>query len=117
MRPPGWPARVVDPDDADLADSATRWLWDVGSVERSAASVWGRHPRALAFRVRCDLDARIEGTRHAYSQARASLAETDIALDEALAALEAEAADLQRLRREVNMVEEALAGRRWQARL
>jgi hypothetical protein len=117
MRPPGWPARVVDPDDADLTGSATRWLWDVGSVERSPVSVWGRHPRALAFRVRCDLEARIEGARLAYSQARAALAGTDVALEDVLAALEAEAAHLQRLRREVIMVEEALAGRRWQARL
>jgi hypothetical protein len=108
---------VADPDDADFTVSAIRWLWDVGSIERSPSSVWGRHPRALAFRVRCDLEARIEGARLAYSQARAALAVTDVALDDALSALEAEAAALQRLRREAIMVADALDGRRWQARL
>ena len=60
MRPPGWPARVADPDSADFPESAIRWLWDVGSIDRSPGSVWARHPRALAFRVSCDLEARVE---------------------------------------------------------
>jgi hypothetical protein len=79
--------------------------------------VWAVHPRALAFRVSCDLDARIEGARLAYARARTALAGTGIDPDRVLQALESEAADLQRLQREVEMVAEALAGRRWQARL
>lgn len=117
MRPPGWPARVADPDSAEFPESAIRWLWDVGSVERSPNSVWARHPRALAFRVSCDLEARVEGARVAYARARTALTEAGLDPEEALRALEAEAADLQRLQREATMVAEALDGRRWHDRL
>ena len=117
MRPPGWPARVADPDSAEFAESATRWLWDVASIERSPSSVWARHPRALAFRVTCDLEARVEGARVAYARARTALTGTGVDPEEALTALEAEAAELQRLQREAAMVAEALDGRRWHARL
>ena len=117
MRPPGWPARVADPDSAEFPESAIRWLWDVGSVERSPNSVWARHPRALAFRVSCDLEARVEGARVAYARARTALTEAGMDPEEALRVLEAEAADLQRLQREATMVAEALDGRRWHDRL
>lgn len=117
MRPPGWPARVADPDSPDFPESASRWLWDVGSVERTPASVWARHPRALAFRVGCDLEARLEGARKAYARVRTALTDAGLDPEEALRALEAEAADLQRLQREVAMIAEALDGRRWRARL
>ena len=86
-------------------------------MERSPNSVWARHPRALAFRVSCDLEARVEGARIAYARARTALTETGLDPEEALRALEAEAADLQRLQREATMVAEALDGRRWHARL
>ena len=117
MRPPGWPARVADPESPEFPESATRWLWDIGSITRSPASVWARHPRALAFRVSCDIEARVEGARLAYARARTSLNEPGLDPEEALRALEAEAADLLRLQREVSMVSEALGGRRWHARL
>ena len=117
MRPPGWPERVADPDSAEFPDSATRWLWDVSSIERSPASVWARHPRALAFRVACDLEARVEGVRVAYARARRVMTEVGLDPEEALRALEVEAAYLQRLQRETAMVAEALDGRRWHARL
>lgn len=109
--------QVAAPDDAEFAESATRWLWDVSSVDRSAASVWGRHPQALAFRVACDIEARIHGARLAYARARTALAESGVDAEEVLRQIEAEGAELQRLQREVAMVGEALAGRRWQARL
>ena len=117
MRPAGWPVEVVDPDDPALEQSALRWLWDCGSVERTPTSVWARHPRALAFRAACDLDGRIQGARAAYAQARVALAESGVDLAEVLAALEGEAARLLRLRREVGLVAEALDGRRWRERL
>ena len=117
MRPPGWPARVADPDDASFEESAVRWLWDIASIERSPGSVWARHPQALAFRVSCDLDARVEGARLAYARARSALGAAGVDTEAVLIALEAEAADLQRLQRETAMVGEALQGRRGQARL
>lgn len=53
----------------------------------------------------------------AYARARAVLTGAGLDPGEALQALEAEAAELQRLQREVAMVADALDGRRWQARL
>ncbi len=117
MRPPGWPAAVPDPDDPEFEDAAIGWLWDVSSLERSTVSVWGQHPRALAFRVSCDIDARLEGLRTAYAQARVALTGAEVALEIALAELEREAADLLRWQREVSLVEEALNGHRWRGRL
>lgn len=117
MRPPDWPLHLQDPDDPDFVDAATRWLWEVGSLDRSPLSVWARHPRALAFRVARDVEARLEGARVAYAQARVALRDSGVDVDEVLAELEGEAATLQRAQREVGVVGEALAGRRWQARL
>lgn len=117
MRPPGWPDGVSDPDEGDFTDSAVRWLWDIASVPRSSTSVWALHPRALAFRVACDLEARVEGARAAYARARRALADSGVELEDVLTALEAEGAELQRLQREVDLVAQALEGRRWQARL
>ena len=117
MKPPGWPAEVCDPDDVEFPTSAERWLWDVSSLARDPASVWARQPQALAFRVACDLQARIEGARIAYARARTSLSETSDDIPGILAALEAEAATLQRWQREVAVVLRALSGERWRQRL
>lgn len=117
MRPPGWPTGVADPDQGDFVASATRWLWDIASIPRSPTSVWGQHPQALAFRVACDLEARVEGARLAYARARRALVDSGVDPESALMALEAEGVDLQRLQREVELVADALGGRRWQARL
>ncbi len=117
MRPPGWPAEVADPEDSAFSETAVRWMWEISSLVRSPTSVWARHPRALAFRVACDLEARIEGARRAYSHARVALIDAGVDPEDALRALEGEAATLQRLQREVALVGHALEGRRWQARL
>lgn len=117
MKPPGWPTDVCDPDEAEFPTSAERWLWDVGSMTRDPASVWAQQPEALAFRVACDLQARIEGARIAYARARTALGDTGIDMSRILAALEAEAATLQRWQREVAVVMRALSGERWHQRL
>ena len=104
MRPPGWPERVGDPDGEEFSATAATWLWEVSSLERSPDDVWARYPRSLAFRV-------------AYSHARAALHDASVPVDEVLSALEREGAALQRLQREVGLVQEALGGRRWGARL
>lgn len=117
MRPPGWPDGVADPDSSEFVESAQRWLWDVGSVERRTESIWSVHPVAHAFRVACDVDARLAGAREAYSRARAAFDGTDVPVAAVLEALEDEGARLQRLRREVSLVQEAMRGQRWGARL
>jgi hypothetical protein len=115
--PPGWPQSVCDPDDDEFPRRAEAWLWDVGSVPRSPDTVWRGHPDGLAFRVRCDINARLDGAREAYSLARRELEGSALDVAEVLAALEVEAAALQRLQREVALVAEALSGRRWHGRL
>ena len=117
MKPPGWPTEVCDPDDVEFPTSAERWLWDVSSLARDPASVWARRPQALAFRVACDLQARIEGARVAYARARTALGSTDSDITRILSALEEEAATLQRWQREVEVVLRALSGERWRQRL
>ena len=117
MRPPGWPVQVEDPDHPDFEESAVRWLWDLQPAPRTATSVWSRHPRALAFRAAHDIEGRLHGARTAYAQARTSLDGTQVDPSIVLAELEAEAADLQRQRREVDLIEQALAGRRWVSHL
>jgi hypothetical protein len=108
---------VSDPDASDFPESAERWLWDVGSTPRDLGSAWTGRPSALAFRVACDLAARVEGTRAAYSRARQELTGSGVDIDSVLTALEAEGSALQALQREVSLVREALSGRRWQARI
>lgn len=117
MRPPGWPECVGDPDDEEFVATATTWLWEVGYLERSPDVVWTRYPEALAFRVTCDVAARLEGTRVSYSHARSALRDGSVPVDEVLSALQREGAALQRLQREVGLVQQALSGRRWGARL
>jgi hypothetical protein len=116
MRPPGWPDEVDEPDAPDFLASAIRWLWDISPMERSPESVWSAYPEAHAFRVTYDINARIEGARQSYSRARSELAHADVPLDAVLEALESEGAALQRLQREVGLVQEAMAGRRWGTR-
>lgn len=117
MKPPGWPAGVCDPDEADFVESAQRWLWDVGSIPRDPESVWTRNPTALAFRVVIDLQARVEGARNAYSRARTALGSEGVDVDQVLSWIEGEAAELQRWHREALLVAEALDGQRWGPRL
>lgn len=95
------------------------WLLEAGPGEWRSLPSLRRHPRALAYRTRCELDARIEGARAAYAGLRAHLGDGLSAQDLAavLADLEAEGAALIALAREVGLVEEALAGRRWRPRL
>jgi len=113
MRPPGWPVQVEDPEHPDFEASAVRWLWDLHPAPRTPASVWTRHPRALAFRAAHDLEGRLQGARTAYAQARTALDGAGVDPAAVLAELEAEAAELQRQHREVGLVAQALAGRRW----
>ncbi|MFZ9986252.1 MAG: hypothetical protein ACO3ID_02425 [Candidatus Nanopelagicales bacterium] len=108
---------MSDPDDEEFLESAMRWLWDVGAIPRHPGSTWNREPRALAFRVVVDLDARLEGARTAYAQARSTLTGSAHDIDGVLAEIEAEGARLQRWAREARLVAEALGGRRWDERL
>ncbi len=92
-------------------------MLDLGPAEWRTQSVWREFPQALAHRLRCDLEARREGARVAYATARAALRDMEIDIERVLTALEAEGAALGLRLSEVELVSEALDGRRWKARL
>ena len=117
MTPVGWPADVVDPDHPDFVTQVVAWMLDLGPAEWRRDRVWREFPTALAHRLSHDLRARREGARQAYATARVSLAGHEVDIDSVLQALESEGAYVTARIREVELVTEALHGRRWQARL
>jgi len=119
MKPPGWPARLVEPSHPEFESAAVRWLLDLGPATWREQLAIRDHPVALAFRARHEITGRLAGARTAYSLARQELADqlSAEAVAQVLTALEGEGANLLALQREVCLVEEALKGRRWRPRL
>jgi hypothetical protein len=115
--PVGWPSALPAPEDEEFPEQAVRWMLDLGPAEWRTQRVWHDYPQALAHRLRCDLEARREGARTAYGTTRAALASTSTDVERVLTAVEAEGATLALRLREVELVQEALAGRRWRDRL
>lgn len=117
--PPGWPEEVPPPAAPEFRERAVLWLLDQAPPEFRSHLVFRRHPAALAFAVSCYVDGALEASRRAYSGARRTLAgELDPAgVDEVLRALEFEGVRLRILQRELELVTEALAGRRWAKKL
>jgi hypothetical protein len=110
VRPPGSP---------EWEGSAAAWLFDLCPPDYRAHEVLRRHPVVLARFAAHHVQAGIEAARTGLSAARADLrdvvpAETVAA---AVAAYEREGARLLVTARAVALVEEALRGRRFVARL
>ncbi|MFM9134648.1 MAG: hypothetical protein ACKOT0_04310 [bacterium] len=118
-RPPGWPARLPEPEDPEFPAAALAWLLDQGPGEWRALPGLRDSPEALAFRARCEVRGRLEAARTTYAGLRRELGEelAPAEMDAALAAVEAEGAGLLALEREVGLVAAALRGRRWRPRL
>jgi hypothetical protein len=117
--PPGWPEEVRPPGTPDWERSATAWLFDLCPPDYRAHDVLRNHPVVLARFAARHVAAAVEGARLGYSTTREDL--RDVADPEtitaALAAYEREGARLVRQQRAVGLVEEALRGRRFRARL
>jgi hypothetical protein len=117
--PPGWPPDVRPPDTPDWERSATAWLFDLCPPDYRAHEVLRRHPVVLARFAAHHVAAGIQAARHGLSTARDEL--RDVADPEtvaaALAAYEREGARLVTTARAVGLVEEALRGRRFVAKL
>jgi hypothetical protein len=118
--PPGWPKQVDRPGapDSGWETSAVRWLYD------QAPGAWrdglnGRQypdrPLMLARDVRYLVDGQINGLREAYRRARVELAEKfePNQIAEQLNMYQQEAARLEALLKQVQVVEDALSGIRW----
>jgi hypothetical protein len=119
IAPPGWPAAVRPPDAPDWERTAVNWLFDISPPEYRAHAALRRHVVVLARFAVLHVEASQAACRRGLSEARAEL--RDVAglevVEAAVQAWQSEDARLLRVRREVGLVEEALRGRRFVARL
>jgi hypothetical protein len=117
--PPGWPEEVRPAGTAEWERTATAWLFDLCPPDYRAHDVLRKHPVVLARFAARHVASAVEAARAGYSTTRDEL--RDVAdtttIEAALAAWEREGARLVRQQRAVWLVEEALRGRRFRARL
>jgi hypothetical protein len=117
--PPGWPAQVRPPGVPGWERSAVGWLLDLCPPEYRGYPVLRRHEVVLARFALLHVEGCQAAVRRGLSESRAVL--RDVAdpdtVDRAVVAWQAEEARLQAERRAVGLVEEALRGRRYVARL
>ena len=119
VAPPGWPPRVRPPGAPNWEHTAVSWLLDICPPEYRGYPVLRRHEVVLARFAALHVEACQAGCRRGLSEARAVLcdvAELDT-VDAAVEALQREQARLVGVRRAVGLIEEALRGRRFVARL
>ncbi len=117
--PPGWPSAVRPPDAPDWERTAANWLLDQCPPEFRAHDVLRHHVVVLARFTLWQVEAGQAACRRGLSEARADLrdvVEGDV-VEAAVQAWLREDARLRGLRRAVGLVEEALRGRRFIARL
>ena len=117
--PPGWPAEVRPPDAPGWEETAAAWLLDLCPPDYRGYSGLRRHVVVLARFAVLHVEARQAACRRGLSEARAELREvaTPAAVEAAVQTFQLEEARLVGLRRAVGLVEEALRGRRYVARL
>ena len=119
VAPPGWPAAVRPPEAPDWERTAVNWLFDICPPEYRSHAALRRHVVVLARFAVLNVEAQQAAVRRGLSEARADLrevADLDV-VEAAVSAFQAEDARLLGLRRGVGLVEEALRGRRFVARL
>jgi hypothetical protein len=119
VAPPGWPAQVRPPDAPGWERTAVNWLLDICPPEYRGYPVLRRHAVVLARFASLHVEAGQAAVRRGLSEARSLL--RDVAgpdtVEAAVEVWHAEAARLTAERRAVGLVEEALRGRRFVARL
>ena len=117
--PPGWPAQVRPPEAPGWEHTATNWLLDICPPDYRAYDALRRHVVVLARFAVLHVEASQAACRRGLSEARADL--RDVALpavvEAAVQAFQREEARLVAVRRAVGLVEDALRGWRYVARL
>jgi hypothetical protein len=117
--PPGWPQGVRPPGAPGWEHTAVAWLLDVCPPEYRSYPVLRRHEVVLARFAVLHVEACQAAVRQGLSEARAEL--RDVAdpetVQSAVDTWHREEARLLAERRAVGLVEEALRGRRFVARL
>ena len=119
VAPPGWPSQVRPPDAPGWERTAVNWLLDISPPEYRSYPTLRRHVVVLARFAVLHVEASQLACNRGLSQARAELrdvAELDV-VEAAVQAWHAESARLLGVRRAAGLVEEALRGRRFVARL
>ena len=119
VAPPGWPREVRPPGAPDWERTAMTWLLDLCPPEYRSYPALRRHEVVLARFAVWHVEACQTAVRRGLSEARADLrqvADGDV-VEAAVQTWQAEAARLMGVRRAVGLVEEALRGRRFVARL
>ena len=119
VAPPGWPGQVRPPGAPGWERSAVGWLLDLCPPEYRGYPVLRRHEVVLARFAVLHVEACQAAVRRGLSEARAGLREvaTPDTVEAAIEAWQSEAARLLATRRAVGLVEEALRGKRFVARL
>src|SRR5688500_18341033 len=117
--PPGWPGAVRPPGAPGWEHTAGTWLLDLCPPEYRTYPALRRHDVVLARFAVLHVEACQAAVRRGISEARGALREVaspDV-VDAAVETWQAEAARLMAERRAVGLVEEAIRGRRFVARL
>lgn len=119
VAPPGWPREVRPPDAPDWERTAGNWLLDLCPPDYRGYPTLRKHVVVLARFAVLHVEACQASVRRGLSEARPDLREvaTHDVVDAAVETLLAEEARLSGVRRAVGLVEEALRGRRYVARL
>lgn len=119
VTPPGWPASVRAPDAPEWTATAVTWLLDQVPPEYRGYPALRRHPVVLARFAVLHLQACHAAVLEGLSQARGDLrqvADHDV-VEAAVLTFQREEARLIGVRRSAALIEEALRGRRFRARL
>ena len=119
VTPPGWPARVRPPGAPDWERTAVAWLLDLCPPDYRGYPLLRRHDVVLARFAALHVEGSQAAVRRGLSEARGALrglVDADT-VERAVEVWQAEEARLLAERRAVGLVEEALRGRRFVARL
>ena len=119
VAPPGWPPEVRPPDAPDWEATAASWLLDLCPPDYRRYGGLRRHVVVLARFALLHVEANQAACRRGLSEARADLSQVagPAVVDAAIQTFQREEARLMAVRRSVGLVEEALRGRRYVARL
>ena len=119
VAPPGWPAPVRPPGAPDWETTATAWLLDLCPPEYRTYPAVRRHPVVLARFAVLYVEACQAAVNKGLSEARGGLREVadGLVVEAAVETWQRESARLLGVRRSVGLVEEAIRGRRFVARL
>ena len=119
VRPAGWPDQVRPPGAPRWEDTAVNWLLDQCPPDYRLYEGLRRHRVVLARFAALHAEASSEAAQRGISQARTSLRDVlePEAIEGAIGMWERELARLLRVRRAIGLIEEALRGRQFRARL